>query len=1350
MPEVKQTGLSPEVAAEVEALLCVEPRVRFDATPRRATIRRSDIWLMRALVVLGVAAGIGLFFFLVAIAEPGTFWLYLPLVLVFGFLILLSIYEWYCYLGVTPKTAPPPNAEPLTVDVLTTWCPGEPKEMVVATLRSIQRMDYPHVTHLCDEGDDPALREVCERLGVRHVTRVEKIGAKAGNINNALRSAMGDIAVIMDPDHEAAPYFLDRVLGYFDDPEVCFVQHVQAYYNQDESLIARGAAEQTYHFYGPLQTGMHGHGTAQAIGANCAFRRKALDSIGGHAAGLAEDMATTLKLYAKGWTSVYSPEILTRGQVPGTFAGYGKQQLKWACGVWDILIESYPAAFSGINWKNRLHYVMNGLFYCRGLFFLLGGLIPIAALVTGLTPLEITFEQFLIWFGPYFAAQILVRQAAQRWLLEPEERGFHLIGGFLMNAVWLIHLRGVASALMRVKIPYIPTPKEDEAADAWALNAPNFALIAVSLTAIFYGLTWDWSPFSFVMSAFAAANVLSLGVISVAAQQKTLAALRTGGPLKSLAAAMNCAGRTVTDGLCWVLRHTALPLAVAILALLSYTLWPNETETQLETLWAEMEGRTEKDTGGFLLGTYFPSVERSAYGQLPPAQTMNEVEAFETSLGQDVPVVSLFYTWADMWPSDDLFRTLDAISARGSVPMVTWMPTLRGFEAARTDPRYYNEERVFELILSGRFDDFLDSQAQRFRDHGGPVLLRFAHEMDNPQYPWTQVGGNTPEDFIGAWQYVVQRFDAQGATNVSWVWSPWNEATLQAYYPGSHYVDFIGLTVLNYGTSQGFGQWLSFDDLYDPFHARLQGYPAPVLIAEFGSTGLGGDRTAWLHDALRSIEDRPEIAGAVLFNSDEDANWPASWDAAETRFPIEWSMADEASALSDAFTRFASARPSLPLRPPPAPIADTTPRGVALVEGSWQLLADGEPFPMRGVAYDVGSGWRSGSYATRHQTETDFAAIAAMGANTIRRYDIGWQDTNVLRAAEAHGLKVMMGVWLDPGIDYVTDTAALARIEDNLREALQRWHDHPSVLAWNIGNETWGLLKHSHTGPALARQRAAYLSFVERLARLVREIDRDTPVMSSFEFSMEFPGALAQIRRLAPSVDAIGVNAYYYRHLQYLDLIIDAFAPERPVFLSEFGPPGYWDAMESRWSPDGFPQEATDAEKAWFYENVWRDFVDGQPHSIGGVAFTFRDRLEGSPTWFGLTDDEGRRKPAYFALASLWRNEPVHPPSGLPFGLSVTLPDRLSAGARVTPLLQGADWGASCDLEWQLVDEMTLETLWRRQADGCSPEAAGAIDLPSEEGRYRLIARVTVGDAVTTASHPFLVSPDADRTTRLE
>src|SRR5438067_12589195 len=44
-----------------------------------------------------------------------------------------------------------------------------------------------------------------------------------------------------------------NMLGSFEDPRIGYVQAAQVYYNQKATFIARGAAEDSYAFYGPIQ-----------------------------------------------------------------------------------------------------------------------------------------------------------------------------------------------------------------------------------------------------------------------------------------------------------------------------------------------------------------------------------------------------------------------------------------------------------------------------------------------------------------------------------------------------------------------------------------------------------------------------------------------------------------------------------------------------------------------------------------------------------------------------------------------------------------------------------------------------------------------------------------------------------------------------------------------------------------------------------------------------------------------------------------------------------------------------------------------------------------------------------------
>ena len=212
--------------------------------------------------------------------HVGNLWLFLILSLVFWYGMVRLTIIWINYLGIK-KPIKPDTPTGLKVAIFTTSSPGEPLSMFEKTLEACAIINYPHTTYLLDDTRDPEFRKVAEKHGSVWLELVGLPGAKAGKINAALSKTEEDFILVLDPDHIPFPNFLDEVLGFFTDPEVGFVQVSQGYYNQYRSFTALAAAEQTYTFYGPTQMGMHGYNCAVAIGANCTFRRKALETAGG-------------------------------------------------------------------------------------------------------------------------------------------------------------------------------------------------------------------------------------------------------------------------------------------------------------------------------------------------------------------------------------------------------------------------------------------------------------------------------------------------------------------------------------------------------------------------------------------------------------------------------------------------------------------------------------------------------------------------------------------------------------------------------------------------------------------------------------------------------------------------------------------------------------------------------------------------------------------------------------------------------------------------------------------------------------------------------------------------------------
>ena len=331
------------------------------------------------------------------------------------------IFLWISYLGIkinNPVAAP----KGLSVAIFTTSSPGEPLSMFEKTLEACSKINYPHTTYLLDDTRDPAFKTVAEKYGAVWMELLNLPGAKADKINAALKKTTEDFILVLDPDHIPFPNFFDEVLGYFTSPKLGFVQVAQAYYNQYRSYTAQGAAEQSYGFYVPTQMGMNGHNCSVAIGANCTFRRKALESIGGHGIGLAEDLVTAIRIHAAGWQSLYIPIVVSRGLVPEDLGSFCKQQLKWSRGVHEVLFAELPVLWKKLSFWQRLSYSMIGSYYFSGVTMFFFILFPYLYLWLGWLPADMDLVDFILNWLPVAIVGVSIYLYVQNWFAIPPLR----------------------------------------------------------------------------------------------------------------------------------------------------------------------------------------------------------------------------------------------------------------------------------------------------------------------------------------------------------------------------------------------------------------------------------------------------------------------------------------------------------------------------------------------------------------------------------------------------------------------------------------------------------------------------------------------------------------------------------------------------------------------------------------------------------------------------------------------------------------------------------------------------------------------------------------------------------------
>jgi cellulose synthase/poly-beta-1,6-N-acetylglucosamine synthase-like glycosyltransferase len=374
------------------------------------------------------------------------------------------------------RPLPPPPPDGLRVALATTFVPGsESLAMLRTTLEAMARVDYGPDVWVLDEGGDPAVEVLADSCGARYFSRAGRpewnaaVGplrtrTKYGNVNAWLREVAFDrydVVAAFDPDHIPEPEFLERTLGYLSDPSIGFVQAAQVYYNQEASLVARGAAEETYAYYSSTLMAGWGLGYTVMVGCHNLHRVEALKEVGGLAAHDADDLLTALRYAATGWKGVYVPEVLAKGLTPVGWASYMVQQRRWARSVFDLKLRHLPALWRRLPRPARTFGLLQGAAYpIEALLPPLAAALLVFVLITGQTSVlsRLVGQEFLLLLLALAGIDVF----RQRFYLLPRtERGLHWRAGLLRAAKWPAVLWGLAAALVGHRPAYEITVKGD-------------------------------------------------------------------------------------------------------------------------------------------------------------------------------------------------------------------------------------------------------------------------------------------------------------------------------------------------------------------------------------------------------------------------------------------------------------------------------------------------------------------------------------------------------------------------------------------------------------------------------------------------------------------------------------------------------------------------------------------------------------------------------------------------------------------------------------------------------------------------------------------------------------------------
>lgn len=385
------------------------------------------------------------------------------------------------------RIAPPP-LDGKTVDVFIPT-KNEPPEILRKTILASLDITYPHRTLVLDDGNRSEVKALCDELGCVYLARRSNEGAKAGNLNFGLQNSTAEFIAVFDADHVPVPSFIDRTIGYFRDEKVGFVQTPQEFYNIDSFQHRTDKKNkyiwgEQYLFFSLIQPGKDHWNSAYFVGSCAIIRRKALDDCGGFATGtITEDMLTSLRIHAKGWSSVYHNENLAYGIAAETILPFHVQRQRWGVGNWQIFWKANPLFLRGLTLAQRISYLSSMIYPLEGFQKIVFYATPPVALFTGVLPMKALDVTYLAHFIPYFLISTfsfneMARGYGGQIMLEQFSMGKYFT---YLKSVWLFFFP-------KSRSEFKVTPKGEGRNVPYSLIIPQFAVLMASFGAIIFGI----------------------------------------------------------------------------------------------------------------------------------------------------------------------------------------------------------------------------------------------------------------------------------------------------------------------------------------------------------------------------------------------------------------------------------------------------------------------------------------------------------------------------------------------------------------------------------------------------------------------------------------------------------------------------------------------------------------------------------------------------------------------------------------------------------------------------------------------------------------------------------------------
>lgn len=247
------------------------------------------------------------------------------------------------------------------------------KYVMERLLDNIAKIKYPRQKleiQVLDDSTDETVHETkahvdklaATGLDIKHITRTNRQGFKAGALKEGLEIAKGEFIAIFDSDFLPDEDWLYKTIPYFKNKQIGVVQTRWGHINRDYSLLTQMQAFALDAHFTLEQMGRNGSGHFINFNGTAGIWRKETIYDAGNWEGdtLTEDLDLSYRAQLKGWKFKYLMDVETPAELPVVMSAARSQQFRWNKGGAENFQKMFKKIVtSDLPFKTKAHCVLH-------------------------------------------------------------------------------------------------------------------------------------------------------------------------------------------------------------------------------------------------------------------------------------------------------------------------------------------------------------------------------------------------------------------------------------------------------------------------------------------------------------------------------------------------------------------------------------------------------------------------------------------------------------------------------------------------------------------------------------------------------------------------------------------------------------------------------------------------------------------------------------------------------------------------------------------------------------------------------------------------------------------------------